>query len=303
MKKTVKTFVLFLAAALLASLWTAGVSFAGEEDPGYLADVRYMEGGKDNHLCDIYGVDGTVKPVILEVHGGGYVGGSKETNSAHSAYWAENGFICVNINYTVMPKGDMKSEMQEFYAALNFIADNAETYGFDLNNVFISGDSAGGGHVEMIAANYVNPELAALNEITVPENLVMRGVVITCSGIVSFDQTAEAFRNGEASGPMKGLGKILSDDSLTSLYVLKDWMVADKYPPCILIGTPSDVLAGTSILELDEYLTEMNIEHELVYLEDDENQLVHVFNVSNPEWKESIIANGAAVEFMKAHMQ
>ncbi len=272
-------------------------------DVDYLVDVRYMEGGKKGaHLCDIFGVDGTVKPVILEVHGGGFVSGSKETNTDHSKYWADNGFIVVDINYTLMPKADNKEEMQEFYGALQFIANNAEEYGFDLNNVFISGDSAGGAHVEMIAANYANPELAALNEVTVPENIDLRAVVISAAGVTSFKASQEAYKNGEAKGAAASLKKVYENDELCALYTLDDWM-NENYPPCILLGAPGDKLCGEAILVLDEYLTEKGIEHELVYVQDDEHELMHVFNVTYPDWKESIEANGAAVEFMRAHMQ
>lgn len=302
MKQITRLAGVCLAFSMLLSLRLAGISFAAEEAE-FLENIPYMEDGEEEHLCDIFGVDGTVKPVILEVHGGGFVGGSKETNRDHSIYWADNGFLVVTINYTLMPKGTNKTDMQEFFAALHFIADQAETYGFDVNNVFVSGDSAGGAHVEMIGANYVNPELAAKNEVTVPENLTIRGLVISASGVVSFKKQAEAFLNGEAKGPAKSLGKIYKDEELPALYELKDWMIADQYPPCILLGTPGDKLAGEGILELDAYLTEQNVEHELVYVQDDEHELMHVFNITYPDWKESIEANSAAVAFMQAHLQ
>lgn len=302
MKRITKLFGVLLACSMLLSLCLTGISFAAEETD-FLEDIPYIEDGDKNHLCDIFGVDGTVKPVILEVHGGGFVSGSKETNRDHSIYWADNGFLVVTINYTLMPKGTNKTDMQEFFAALHFIAEQADTYGFDLNNVFVSGDSAGGAHVEMIAANYINPELAEKNEVTVPGNLTIRGLVISASGVVRFKERAEAFLNGEAKGAEKSLSKIYKDEELPSLYELEDWMIADKYPPCVLLGTPGDKLAGEGILELDAYLTEQNIEHELVYVQDDEHELMHVFNITYPDWKESQEANGAAVEFMKAHIQ
>ena len=304
MKKTIKLITAVLCAAVLMSLPAAGFCFADEAEEAldYLKDIPYMEDGKENHLCDIFGVDGTVKPVILEVHGGGFVSGSKETNLEHSRYWADNGFTVVTINYTLMPKGNTKTDMQEFYAALQFIADNAQTYGFDLDNVFVSGDSAGGAHVLMIGANYVNPELAAKSEVTVPDNITIRAMVISAAGVTSFKSMAESVANGTASGPTLSLKKMLKDEEMVEIYELRDWMIADKYPPCILLGTPGDKLAGESILELDEYFTELGIEHELVYIDGTSHELMHVFNITYPEWEESREANDAAIAFMKAHI-
>lgn len=155
----------------------------------------------------------------------------------------------------------------------------------------------------MLGANLANPELAAKNEVTVPENITVRALVISAAGVTSFKDSAETYRNGEAKGAAQSLKKIYENDELCSLYTIRDWMIAENYPPCILLGSPDDKLCGLAILELDEYFTDLGIEHKLVYVESDENELMHVFNITYPDWKESIIANGAAVEFMKAHIQ
>jgi predicted esterase len=93
-------------------------------------------------------------PLILFMHGGGFVGGDKDPISNFCATTAGKGFVVANINYRVgfdtsASQRDLGIAManyraaQDEVAALRFLVRAAKEYHIDTNNIFISGESAG----------------------------------------------------------------------------------------------------------------------------------------------------------------
>ena len=68
-------------------------------------DISYGPYGKDN-LLDIYVLKDTktVRPTIVNIHGGGWVYGCKEIYQFYCMRLAERGFTVVNINYRLAPE-------------------------------------------------------------------------------------------------------------------------------------------------------------------------------------------------------
>ncbi len=101
-----------------------------------------------------------LKPCIFFVHGGGLVGGSKESEGAADLglLYAQLGFVFVSIDYRVGWNsgteggcdGDIADLMRAEYrgiqdtkAAYRFIKANAAIYEIDTNYIFVEGNSAG----------------------------------------------------------------------------------------------------------------------------------------------------------------
>ena len=121
-----------------------------------LRDIPYLEDGQAEHLLDVYAPDrsGTPLPVIVEMHGGGYLACNKEINAQHWQYLAGRGFRVVNMNYTLCPEGDIGTILNELVAVLEWIDAHDAEYGFDTSRVFLTGDSAGGHFVLLAAAMF-----------------------------------------------------------------------------------------------------------------------------------------------------
>lgn len=112
---------------------------------------------------DIYqppGMDKSKKyPLVMHMHGGGYVDGDKTSAADKCQILADSGFIAVTINYrlgwatggaTDPCAGDTMSfndegyrAMQDANAALRFLVANADKYNIDTAWIFVSGASAG----------------------------------------------------------------------------------------------------------------------------------------------------------------
>jgi triacylglycerol lipase len=127
-----------------------------------------------------------LKPVLIFVHGGGFVGGDKGpvTNGVHSQFydnvmlWAvQHGIVGININYDLAPKATYPVVQKQIGAAIAWAKKNAAQHGGDPNRIYLMGHSAGGSH----AAAYVGT----------PEAYPAGGVGL--KGLIVSSGTADAF--------------------------------------------------------------------------------------------------------------
>jgi arylformamidase len=95
-------------------------------------------------------------PVLVFVHGGGFVGGDKHVPGTpmydHVGAWAvRNGWVGVTITYRLAPEFTWPSGAQDVAAAVRWVRDSIASYGGDPNRIVVAGHSAGCVHV----ASYV----------------------------------------------------------------------------------------------------------------------------------------------------
>lgn len=87
-----------------------------------------------------------VVPAILYIHGGGFVVGSLETEHAGAARLAQGlGVVVVSVEYRLAPEHPFPAAIEDCYAALVWLHDEAGALGIDTGRVAINGGSAGGG--------------------------------------------------------------------------------------------------------------------------------------------------------------
>jgi acetyl esterase/lipase len=84
-------------------------------------------------------------PAILHFHGGGHVLGVPEMNKPQLMRWAhELGCVVVSVDYRLAPESRFPGPMDDAYAALRWMHDQAATLGVDPRRIAVSGESAGG---------------------------------------------------------------------------------------------------------------------------------------------------------------
>ncbi len=97
------------------------------------------------------------KPLIMYVHGGGWVGGTTRNSGAHGnfpaalAKLASEGFVVASLEYRLAGEARFPAQVQDTRAALRFLKDNAARYGIDPKRTGIWGGSAGA-HLAGLAA-------------------------------------------------------------------------------------------------------------------------------------------------------
>jgi acetyl esterase/lipase len=119
-------------------------------------DLKY--GNDERHRLDVFTDEGSkgIKPVLLFVHGGGFIAGDKHTEGSpfysNIGAWAvKNGFTGVNMTYRLAPENPWPAGIEDIRAVVEWIKNKGEDYGLDADRIFLMGQSAGGAH----AAGYI----------------------------------------------------------------------------------------------------------------------------------------------------
>jgi len=118
-------------AALVGTGWTPG-------DDYLTLDVWRPDDDRDS------------LPVMVFVHGGGFVIGSKDAPVQDGATFARDGLVCVSINYRLgidgflpIPGVPTNLGLRDILAALGWVQDEIAAFGGDPANVTVFGESAG----------------------------------------------------------------------------------------------------------------------------------------------------------------
>ncbi|MCH7323926.1 alpha/beta hydrolase [Solibacillus sp. MA9] len=88
----------------------------------------------------------TELPVLLWIHGGGYILGSIEDNDHLCVQVVEtSNCVVVSVDYRLAPEHPYPAPLEDCYSALTWIAEHAKELQVDANRIGVAGASAGGG--------------------------------------------------------------------------------------------------------------------------------------------------------------
>lgn len=157
-----------------------------QEDMNYAADT-VSENDKPNYKFDLYqpaSDKATNRPLIIWMHGGGFVFGSKKDRGIKlwSTTFARRGYVCAAIDYRMGKKTNIfnfDKLIQNAYPAIidarqavAYFRKNYKRYGIDPDKIILAGNSAGG-FMALQAAYSNNTQLASSLHI---DNPVQTGV-------------------------------------------------------------------------------------------------------------------------------
>jgi acetyl esterase len=93
----------------------------------------------------IYTPAGSGHPILVYIHGGGWVIGDLETHDGVCRALANAGpMIVVSLDYRLAPECKFPACVDDCLAATKWVAENAKSLGGDPNRIAVGGDSAGG---------------------------------------------------------------------------------------------------------------------------------------------------------------
>lgn len=100
------------------------------------------------------------RPVLLQVHGGGWVIGEKEHQGQPLMnHMAARGWVCAAVNYPLSPKARWPQHAVAIKTAVAWLREHAAEYGGDPSFVAITGESAGGHLCAFTALSANDPTL------------------------------------------------------------------------------------------------------------------------------------------------
>jgi acetyl esterase/lipase len=85
------------------------------------------------------------RPAVIVIHGGGWVGGSKESMvPTHCLRYLEKGFVVANVEYRLAKAAPAPAAVTDVLNATRWVKKNAKKYNIDDKRVVVTGQSAGG---------------------------------------------------------------------------------------------------------------------------------------------------------------
>lgn len=117
--------------------WTGGKSYE---------KLQYSDVSESDYL-DLYVPDSDQPmPLIVMVHGGGFVFNDSQSRQAQLMYryFRDHGYACASINYRLAQEAAFPAGVEDVKSAIRFLRANAKEYGYDPDRFAIWGESAGG---------------------------------------------------------------------------------------------------------------------------------------------------------------
>lgn len=288
---TLTSFMFRLFAKRSDAKRDAGLKVPAEVKPVY--NLSYGPHGKWN-LLDLYLPREAERPlpVIVSLHGGGWVYGTKETYRFYCSDLARRGFAVINFSYRLAPKNKFPAAMEDANEAFRWLMDNAEEYGLDLSRVFAVGDSAGAQMLGLYACILTDPDYAARYPFRAPEGMKLRAVALNC-GV--YRVAPGGWRDAGTSLMRDVLPGAGTPEELDTVSVLQH--LTPAFPPSFVMTGSGDFLADQAPL-LVERLKELGVETEYRYYGDEHRKLGHVFHC-NQRIPEAVQCNDDECAFFR----
>ncbi|MCH7708536.1 MAG: alpha/beta hydrolase [Myxococcales bacterium] len=124
-------------------------------------DVAYVPNGGPRNRLDVYAPSAGAAnaPVLLQVHGGGWVIGNKKQQALPLMnHMAAQGWVCVAANYRLSPKATFPDHLIDLKRAVAWIRSEIAGYGGNPNFIAVTGGSAGGHLSALLALTANDPE-------------------------------------------------------------------------------------------------------------------------------------------------
>ena len=214
--------------------------------PGLTADVAVPKGNGPH-------------PVVVYLHGGGWIGGSSKTHRKLGMQFAEAGYLTINVDYRLAPEHPFPAGLEDCLFAVKWTGENAKRWNGDVSRLAVGGDSAGGNLTAatlttLAAEKYAGPAKPK--------------AALLIYGVYDFPATMKREKAGSIDGMVKayagaGYPAILEDPRVSPLRAVKPGALP---PSFVICGTADPLLPETH--SMADALKRADIRHEVVILED-----------------------------------
>ncbi|HEU5451716.1 MAG TPA: alpha/beta hydrolase [Terriglobales bacterium] len=211
----------------------------------------------------------TPVPVVVMIHGGGWVVGHKEGMTLEVLPYLQMGFAVANVEYRLGETELAPAAVEDCRCALHWVVNNAAKYKFDVNRIVTTGGSAGG-HLAL-TTGLLTPEAGLDRGCTAPDNLRWEradltrpkvAAIINWYGITDVEELL--------SGPnaknyaIEWLGSQPDREKLAAL-VSPIHMVRKDSPPVLTIHGDKDTLVPyTQAVRLHQELDKAGVRNRLL---------------------------------------
>ena len=261
------------------------------DDIVYGTDPRWQ-------VLDIYRPkkeDGKKLPVIVSVHGGAWVYGTKETYQYYGMSLAKRGFAVVNFTYRLAPENKFPSALEDTNLVFQWMKDNGEQYGLDLERVFAVGDSAGAHLLTLFSNMCLNPEYAKHFSFSPVKEIHLQAVALNC-GVYELNLKED-----------DDLMRILRQEVMPQGGTAEEELLMNplpfmtkQFPPVYVMTSNEDFLKDQAPLVVQR-LEELEVPYRYHVYGDEHTLLYHVFHC-NINLEAASQCNDDECEFFKEYL-
>lgn len=245
-------------------------------------DIPYIDDGNPYHKFDVFYPEGKIAkeglPVIIDIHGGGWMYATKDLNEYYCMELAKKGYCVFSLSYRLVPDVTVNEQIKDCTEALAFIRANMKDYPANKKTVMLTGDSAGGQLALYSTILNNNPDAREIFG-TVDTKLNIKCLLLTSP--VTYAKSGGWF----SIYTKKMWGKDYKTKSTYNYMDLNEIMeLANDMPPTYFITSSGDTLAHDQTVNAYNYFVEKGYECEIEDFTDlkDGKKLPHVFSVLDP---------------------
>lgn len=240
-------------------------------------DISYGPYGKEN-LLDVYVQKGVSvpQPTIVNIHGGGWVYGTKEIYQFYCMSLAQRGFTVVNFNYRLAPESRFPAAIEDVNSVLAFIAENGARWFADKDRLVLVGDSAGGQLANHYAAIYSNPDFASLFDFKVPD-ITIKAVGLNC-GVYDVSKISGDNPDSLFLEYIDAVDKPADPEVLRRTDAVNN--ITSAYPPAFVMSCVNDFLVDNAEPMYRLLLEKGVVAEKKIYGSKEAKEIAHVFHVN-----------------------
>ncbi|MFV0389386.1 MAG: alpha/beta hydrolase fold domain-containing protein [Pyrinomonadaceae bacterium] len=198
------------------------------------------------------------RPTLLFFHGGGWRAGSKDSYSLRVLPWLERGWNVVSADYRVTGEARAPAAVEDAACALRWVFQNSPKYGFDTNQIVVSGQSAGGHLALMAGLAYDEPAFSK----DCDGAAIKPAAIVNWFGITDVADLLQGEHKTQFASNWIGADRF-ADSYLISL-VSPITFVSSDAPPTITIHGEADPLVPYSqAIRLHQLLNDKDVKNQL----------------------------------------
>lgn len=234
-------------------------------------------------------------PVIIDIHGGGWVYGDKALNDVYITHLARRGYAVVSPEYRLLADGaDLKAQIKDLSDCMADAYKRREELGLDFSRAYLAGDSAGGHLATLLWSIAHSERLQALYGVQAPP------FSVRAIGLSHPVPDPAAKLGGVMGANLRMLQKHFSKDPeiLQNMSICR-FAKEIPLPKIFLISCGKDALSPLSV-DFAHWLEENGAEYVFkFYDKEDHPKLSHVFDVAFPHYEESQQAISEMLDFFE----
>lgn len=225
-----------------------------------IPNVTYMRASGYDAQMDVYASrSATPAPTLVYIHGGGWVGGTKEGAMLQVMPYLAMGWTVANVEYRLARNALAPAAVEDTRCALRWVLNHASDYNVDTSRIVLTGHSAGG-HLSLITG--MLPVSAGLDRQCVGTSEVHVAAIVNWFGITDVGDLLD----GEN---MKGyavtwLGSMTDREAVAKRVSPLEYVRAGLPPIITIHGDADPVVPYAHATRLRDALNGAGVPNELV---------------------------------------